>query len=337
MQHPPIPENEAERLAALIDTGLLDSLETDHFDRFTRLAQALFGCKISLISLIDSNRQWFLSRTGTNLTETTRDVSFCAHAVFHDQLLYVPDASADQRFAENPLVTSGPAIRLYAGVPLHSAEGMPLGTLCIIDDIPRELNSLQLQLLEDLAVLAETELNRMALIKQAENLRQDTKALEIQKQRLNAFIEGSRLATWEWNIKTGDTIFNWRWSEMIGYELHELMPISVETWLKLLHPADKARAERLLERHFAGEIPFYEMECRMQHKDGHWVWISTQGKVISRTEDGRPWIMAGTHQDISERKANEAAITEAYSLLQRVCRNAGIDILSNAKAPDSES
>lgn len=321
-----IPANEAERLRALKATGLLDSPDDNNFDRFTRLAQALFGCKISLFSLVDEQRQWFKSRQGTTVKETTRDVSFCAHAVFNNQLLYIPDASADERFADNPLVTGAPAIRLYAGVPLHSIDGLPLGTLCIIDDIPRELNQLQLTLLQDLAALAEAEIARSTLAKQAEQLTLDLQHLEHNRQRLNAFIDGSRLATWEWNVQTGDTMFNARWAEIIGYELHELMPLSVETWLKLIHPADKPRSERLLQRHFDDELAFYELECRMQHKDGHWVWILTQGKVISRTEQGQPRLMAGTHQDITERKANEDAITEAYSLLQRVCRNAGLDI-----------
>lgn len=332
MLTPDLPNNETERLQALYATGLLDSNDSAEFDRFTRLAQALFGCKISLFTLVDEKRQWFMSRQGMTLRETSRDVSFCAHAVFDDKVLYVPDASKDARFADNPLVTGHPQIRLYAGVPLHSAEGLPLGTLCIIDDIPRELNQLQLTLLQDLAALAEAEIARHTLQAEAQQLGRDKRLSEHHKQRLAAFIEGSRLATWEWNVQSGDVIFNPRWAEIIGYELHELMPLSVETWLKLVHPADKERSERLLQRHFDGEIPFYELECRMQHKDGHWVWILTQGKVIIYTENGAPRIMVGTHQDITERKANEEALTKALSLLQRVCQNAGMDI-SNLDNP----
>lgn len=326
MHLPDVPDNEAERLQALVASGLLDDTSSDEFDRFTRLAQALFGCKISLFSLIDEHRQWFKSRQGIALKETSRDISFCAHAVFNDKLLYVPDATADERFADNPLVSGEPAIRLYAGVPLHSVDGLPLGTLCIIDDMPRELNPLQLTLLQDLAALAETEIARSTLTKQTAQLLQDKKQQEQHRQRLAAFIDSSRLATWEWNVQTGDVIFNDRWAEMLGYALYDLLPLSFDTWLKLVHPADRVRSERLLQQHFDGELAHYELECRMQHKDGHWVWILTQGKVINRTEHGQPRLMAGTHQDISERKANENAITEAYSLLQRVCRNAGLDI-----------
>jgi PAS domain S-box-containing protein len=318
MQKPLIPTNEAQRLLALAESGLLNDSSDDRFDRFTRLAQALFGCKISLFTLIDENKQWFKSRIGTALTDTPRDVSFCAHAVYDDKLLYVPDATADPRFADNPLVDGAPAIRLYAGVPLHSTNGLPLGTLCVIDDIPRELNNLQLTLLQDLAYLAEAEIARSELAHQAAQLARDKTHLAVSQQRLNAYIDSSRLATWEWNVQTGDTIFNPRWAEMLGYDLHELMPLSVETWHKLIHPADRAKSERLLQRHFAKELPFYELECRMQHRNGHWVWILAQGKLVSYTDSGAPRIMAGTHIDISERKATEDAIAEAYKLLQRV-------------------
>jgi PAS domain S-box-containing protein len=326
MISPAIPVNEIERLAALKNTGLLDDLTTGDFDRFTRLAQALFGCKISLFSLIDEKRQWFKSRQGTALKETPRDISFCAHAVFDNQLLYVPDATIDARFANNPLVTGEPAIRLYAGLPLHSVDGFPLGTLCIIDDIPRELNSLQLTLLADLAALAEAEIARSTLTNQLAQLQREKQLVDIQKQRLNAFIDSSRLATWEWNVQTGDTLFNPRWAEIIGYDLHELMPLSVDTWLKLIHPNDKAQSARLLQRHFSGESPYYNMECRMRHRNGHWIWVQTQGKVINRNAQGEPLQMAGTHLDITERKARETDIIEAYAILQRVCQQSGLSI-----------
>lgn len=320
MQKPDTPVNEAERLRALKASGLLNSEAAPQFDRFTRLAQALFGCKISLFTLIDEDKQWFKSRMGIALTETPRDVSFCAHAVYDDKLLYVPDAAADPRFSDNPLVVGEPAIRLYAGVPLHSTEGLPLGTLCVIDDIPRELNKLQLTLLQDLAYLAEAEIARSELTQQTEKLARDKAILTIKQQRLSAYIESSLLATWEWNVQTGDTIFNSHWAEMLGYQLHELMPLSFDTWSKLMHPADREKAERLLQRHFANELPYYKLECRMKHQDGHWVWILTQGKVISTTDTNQPRIMVGTHMDINERKATEEAINQAYNLLQRVCQ-----------------
>lgn len=300
MQLPPQPHNETERLQALTSSGLLNNLADEGFDRFTRLAQALFGCKISLFTLIDEQKQWFKSRQGTALKETPRDVSFCAHAIFNDDILYVPDASQDQRFADNPLVTGAPAIRLYAGIPLHSPQGFPLGTLCIIDDIPRELNALQLTLLQDLAALAETE-----IATRFSQLAQQRKQLELQAadntiKRLQSIIDTSLLATWEWNVQTGDVIFNERWAQQLGYALYELLPLHFDTWVQLVHPADRIKAEQLLQRHFAGELEHYKLHCRMKHKDGHWVSILTQGRLVSRTESGAPRMMAGTHQPVAE-------------------------------------
>ncbi|MEH8016548.1 PAS domain-containing protein [Rheinheimera muenzenbergensis] len=300
MQLPPQPHNETERLQALTSSGLLNNLADEGFDRFTRLAQALFGCKISLFTLIDEQKQWFKSRQGTALKETPRDVSFCAHAIFNDDILYVPDASLDQRFADNPLVTGAPAIRLYAGIPLHSPQGFPLGTLCIIDDIPRELNALQLTSLQDLAALAETE-----IAIRFNQLAQQRKQLELQAadntiKRLQSIIDTSLLATWEWNVQTGDVIFNERWAQQLGYALYELLPLHFDTWVQLVHPEDRIKAEQLLQRHFAGELEHYKLHCRMKHKDGHWVSILTQGRLVSRTEQGAPRLMAGTHQPVAE-------------------------------------
>ena len=300
MQFPALPHNEAERLQALTLSGLLNNMADERFDRFTRLAQALFGCKISLFTLVDEKKQWFKSRQGTALKETPRDVSFCAHAIFNDDVLYVPDASLDPRFADNPLVSGPPAIRLYAGVPLHSPQGYPLGTLCIIDDSPRELNALQLTLLQDLAALAEAEIAaRFSLLVQ-QRKQQELLAADNTIKRLQSIIDTSLLATWEWNVQTGDVIFNERWAQQLGYALYELLPLHFDTWVKLVHPDDRVKAEQQLQRHFSGELEHYKLHCRMKHKDGHWVSILTQGRLISRTEQGAPRLMAGTHQPVIE-------------------------------------
>ncbi len=129
--------------------------------------------------------------------------------------------------------------------------------------------------------------------------------------RLHSIIEGTNIGTWEWNIQTGETLFNERWAEMIGYTLHDLSPSSIDTWLKHCHPDDLKRSGELLEKHFAGELAYYECEARMRHKDGHWVWVQDRGKVTSWTEDGKPSLMSGTHQDITSRKENELQLSLA--------------------------
>lgn len=133
MSSAPLPADELPRLAALRRLAILDTPPEERFDRVTRLAQQRFGVPVALITLIDSDRQWFKSRQGTDICETPRDVSFCAHAILHDDILVVPDACRDSRFSSNPLVTGEPFIRFYAGRPLADAEGHRLGTLCIVD------------------------------------------------------------------------------------------------------------------------------------------------------------------------------------------------------------
>ena len=131
-------------------------------------------------------------------------------------------------------------------------------------------------------------------------------ALATEKRRLADIIEGIRVGSWEWNVQSGETVFNERWAEIIGYTLNELAPISIETWTKFTHPDDLKHSVELLERHFKGELDYYEMEVRMRHKNGHWIWVLDRGKVATRTEDGRPLLMSGSHQDITERKLAES-------------------------------
>lgn len=154
-----LPENESGRLASLRSLGLLDTEAEEQFDRVTRLAQHLLGVPIALVSLVDEDRQWFKSRIGLEPAETSRDASFCAHAIVQDAPVFeVRDARADERFVDNPLVTGDPMIRFYAGSPIAAPDGSPLGTLCIIDRVPRELTEEDRSALRDLAALVEREL-----------------------------------------------------------------------------------------------------------------------------------------------------------------------------------
>lgn len=141
--------------------------------------------------------------------------------------------------------------------------------------------------------------------------KQHEKELEYQRLRLSNIIEGTHIGTWEWNVQSGEVIFNPRWAEIIGYTLDELAPVSIETWLNYAHPDDLKQSGMLLDEHFTGKIPYYECEVRMRHKEGHWIWVLDRGKVLSWTVDGKPLMMFGTHQDITERKEREALLIEA--------------------------
>ncbi|MCX6059183.1 MAG: PAS domain S-box protein [Chloroflexi bacterium] len=149
-------------------------------------------------------------------------------------------------------------------------------------------------------------------------------ALHIQRWRLESIIEGARVGTWEWNVQTGEVVFNKLWAQMIGYTLEELEPISIKTWEKFCHPDDLNRSDELLQRHFAGELPYYDVEVRMKHKDGHWVWIHDRGRFITRTDDGKPLLMFGTHTDITQSKHAELQLEEAKLRVENIIEGAHI-------------
>ncbi|MDR7280647.1 GAF domain-containing sensor histidine kinase [Catenuloplanes atrovinosus] len=158
------PENEAGRLATLHDLEVLDTEPEQEFDDIVALASRVCGVPMSLVSLIDADRQWFKAKIGLELDETSREVSFCAHAILGKDLLVVPDVHTDRRFSDNPMVTGDPGVRFYAGAPLVTTDGFALGTLCVVDSEPRRLNLDQLQALRALSrqVTAQLELRRYA-------------------------------------------------------------------------------------------------------------------------------------------------------------------------------
>ena len=155
---PSAPPDERSRVTELHSLGLLDSPAEERFDRVTRLAQQLFDVPIALVTLVDTDRQWFKSSQGIAVSETPRSVSFCSHAILQDDVMQVRDATADPKFADNPLVTSEPQIRFYAGCPINGPGGAKLGTLCIIAPNERTLSADELDCLRDLASIVEREI-----------------------------------------------------------------------------------------------------------------------------------------------------------------------------------
>lgn len=163
----PLPPNEAERLDALRRYEILDTLPEEAFDRITRIAAQVLDVPIALVSLVDETRQWFKSAHGLAARETPRDIAFCAHAILEREAMVVADAAMDPRFADNPLVTNEPHIRFHAGAQLRTADGFSLGTLCAIDQSPREITQDQLRTLADLAQIVVDEMELRLMAKQA--------------------------------------------------------------------------------------------------------------------------------------------------------------------------
>ena len=162
MKMPVLPNNEDDRLQALRRLLILDSPPEERFDRITAFAAQEFDMPIVLLSLIDENRQWFKARFGLQACETHRDISFCGHAILQNEIMVVPDATLDDRFFDNPLVVEDPSIKFYAGAQLKLPGGESIGTLCLIDRVPRQLDPIDLAILSSLRDLAVEELVRRA-------------------------------------------------------------------------------------------------------------------------------------------------------------------------------
>jgi signal transduction histidine kinase len=179
----PLPTNEQQRLAKLLSYDILDTDAEHGYDDLTELAAYICGTPISLVSLVDQERQWFKSKVGIDATETHRDHAFCAHAILQDDVFEVPNATQDHRFADNPLVQHEPDIRFYAGAPLISSDGYAVGTLCVIDREPRQLSQAQRDALQ---VLGRQVVNQLELRLKVKELRAEVRERTEVEQQLRA-------------------------------------------------------------------------------------------------------------------------------------------------------
>ena len=320
----PVPA-EAKRLAALHGLRILDTLAESTYDDIVLLASQICGTPIGLVSLIDGDRQWFKARVGLDLTETPRDLAFCAHAIVAPEPVFVvEDAARDPRFRDNPFVTGEPGIRFYAGVPIVSPEGEALGTVCVIDTVPRVLDAAQLRALQALArqtnaLLAlrratlDAEQHAAALeelsARAAEEQRRSTELLEM-------VMRGSNLGLWDLHVPSGSFSTNERERAMLGYDAAEARP-EVMRWRSLVHPDDRPTVDAAIGAHLRGEVAFYSCEHRMRHRAGHWVWVLSHATIVERGAAGAPLRIVGTHMDITERLRNRQALHRTRDMLQR--------------------
>ncbi len=297
-----LPVNEVARLAALRALGVLDSPVEAEFDALVKVASAVCDVPISLISLVDRDRQWFKANVGLpGVQETARDIAFCSHAIHGEDIFEVPNAMVDARFADNPLVTQSPGIRFYAGAPIRLSGGHLAGTLCVIDRVPRKLSAAQREILAQLSVVVAKAL--------------ETRSSEIfrfeQQRVLQDILDGTGAGTWDWDMHSGQLQVNERWAEILGRSLQDMQPVTFDTWRALVHPDDFQRTEAAVAAHLSSKSGRYDCEFRMQHRDGHWVWVHSSGQVKSWHSDGTPQRMFGTYLDITARKQAQLQLMES--------------------------
>ena len=281
---------EVVRLDELRAYGVLDTTPEQALDELTRLATRLFRVPVALVSLVDEHRQWFMSRVGVDFTETPREQAFCAHAIRGSEVMVVEDAQRDPRFDANPLVTQAPGIRFYAGAPLFTPTGQALGTLCVIDTLPRQFGADEREALQVLShqVMAQLELQRQ------------NRLLQDRETRLELVLKGANDGWWDWDLRTGERYNSERGWTMLGYAEHET-PDRPADWESLIHPDDRAPVAASFQAAIRGRDTHYQAEFRIRHKDGHYLPVLSRGHIL-RDANGRAVRLSGTNTDLSERQ-----------------------------------
>ena len=300
----PIPSNEASRLAALHKHNILDTPADQAFDDLVQLAAQVCGTPIALVSLIDSDRQWFKSKTGVSVAETARDVAFCAHAILKpDELFCVRDASVDERFADNPLVTQEPRIRFYAGAPLVTGEGFALGTLCVLDRVPRELTPAQLSALKVLRKQVMREIELRLYAEKLEKAHADSDRAEDAVRERDALLfdlleNASDLI--QRVSPNGQFLYvNRAWRETLGYSNAEAATLLA---LDVVHPDDRVHCMEVFDWALAGK-PVGNFETAFVTKDGRSVPL--QGNINCLFTKGKPISTRGIFRKINEQPSEK--------------------------------
>ncbi len=313
----PLPADEKERLEALYGYQILDTEAEQDFDDLTLLAAHICGVPISLISLVDENRQWFKSKVGMDVPETHRDVAFCSYAIHDRDVMSVPDAVKDDRFATNPLVKSDPNIRFYAGVPLVTSDNYAIGTLCVIDRVPRQLTEAQKEALQALSrqVMGQIEMRR---VMRAE--KRFRKQVEEAQARLADFLDNANDLIQSVDRDGRFLYVNRRWRDTLGYSDEELKKLTV---FDLMAPECREHCLQSFQRLMAGE-DIGPVQAVFKAKDGR--LVDLEGSVNCRMENGKPVETRGIYRDVTERRVAERDKQEMAERLLLATKSAGMGI-----------
>ena len=328
MKKPDFPSQESERLQAIKEYSILDTLPEKDFDDITTLAAYICNTAVSTVTFIDADRQWFKSYYGLNNNQSSRDFSFCAHAInYPDEIFEVEDSRTDERFADNPLVTGNPHVIFYAGVPLVNPEGHALGTICIIDHEPRKLNDDQRKALR---VLSDQVMRLLELRKKNREL--DERKIVLQK-TLNFFTQTSEIAkVGGWEVDFEKNKFDWTY---VTKEIHEVPYDFVPDLRSAIDFYEAGESRERIKEVVNNAIEFgtpFDEVLKIITAKGNERWIRTKGEV--EFVNNKPVRMYGVFQDIHREKIKEIQLARSEERFRKTFDHAtnGMALL----APDGK-
>jgi PAS domain S-box-containing protein len=307
------PENETARLDALQRYAILDTFPEQEFDDLSRLAALICGTPIAMVSLVDADRQWFKSKVGMEESETPRDVAFCAHAILQPDVMVVPDALADERFRNNPLVTGEPHVRFYAGAPLITQEGYALGTLCVKDRVPRTLSQEQEDALKALGNLVVTQLElRRSVADLSKAIRERRLTEEELDQLFTLSLDMLCIAGFDGYFKR----INPAWEKVLGIPIEELLS---KPYNEFVHPDDRAKTKAEAQKIDEGEQAI-SFENRYRCADGSYRWL-----LWNATPSMEQKLVFAVARDITQRKEAERRMSTGYAVTRVLAEAESLD------------
>jgi len=308
----PSPPDEPQRLQALRKYDPFDASTQRALGELADLAAQICMTPLAAVSLVDERHARFVVVSGVGLPgdDLPRDRSFCGQAISQADLFLVPDAALDARFAGAPLVASPPHVRCYAGAPLITAEGRAVGTLCVLDRLPRDLSAEQQVALRVLSrqVMAQLDLRRQTL-ERAES-----------EERLTLATDAATIGVWDWDLKADRWYASPVYCSMLGYP-PDRGASDRAVWLERLHPDDRPAVAAKIQTTIASHGGSYEYEARMRHANGTYRWIHVVGRVLAYDENGQATRLIGVRMDVTERKLAELRLRESEDRFRQLAEN----------------
>jgi len=329
MKNFPTPQNDIQRNLEVEKYSPHQHIDDEDLDFLSAMAAEICGTPSALITLIGQNTQYIKSAYGMDLEtrEFPREFTFCAHTISSSEgFMIVEDARKDERFKDNPFVTGENPLLSYAGVPLSNSSGYSIGSLCTIDFEPKNFSEDQIDKLKKVAnqVMKSIELSR-----KTNELKQLNTNLLREQTKYNFISEGTETATFDWDIVNDQMTFSDVWYQISGYSRSEFPNQMVDAWRAIVHPEDLLPLQQKVQSHFEGNTKKFSSEFRIKHKNGEYLWISSQGNIFERDATGRPTRMYGLHRDISEKKKVDIEILFREKLLESLYDLSPIGIALN--------